>query len=134
MTNLSAIEGIGENYSEKLKSCGVTSLEKLLFKAGTLTGRVALANQSGISPKLISKWVNRADLTRIKGVGGEYADLLELSGVDTVVELAQRNAANLHRRMIEVNTQKNLVRALPSSAHVEDWVNQAKSMSRAIHY
>ena len=33
----------------------------------------------------------RANLERIKGVGEEYADLLEVSGVDTVPELARRH-------------------------------------------
>jgi len=51
-------------------------------------------------------WVNRADLARVKGVGSEYADLLENSGVDTVPELAQRNPSNLYHKMIEVNEKK----------------------------
>lgn len=134
MTKLSDIEGIGASYAEKLKDCGIGTQEQLLTKGGTTAGRKALVNESGISAKLIMKWINRADLARIKGVGGEYADLLECAGVDTVPELAQRNAANLHKKMGEVNEEKKLVRSLPSESQVAAWVTLAEKTDRAIHY
>tara|TARA_R110001592_G_scaffold363396_2_gene687768 strand:+ start:202126 stop:202530 length:405 start_codon:yes stop_codon:yes gene_type:complete len=134
MTKLSDIEGIGASYAEKLKECGIGTQEQLLAKGGTTAGRKALVNESGISAKLVMKWINRADLARIKGVGGEYADLLECAGVDTVPELAQRNAANLHKKMSEVNEEKKLVRSLPSESQVAAWVTQAEKTDRAIHY
>ena len=77
-------------------------------------------------------WCNRADLARIKGVGEEYADLLEHGGVDTVPELAQRNAANLHEKLKEINEEKKLVRQTPSLSKIEDWVKQAKDLPRVI--
>lgn len=49
-------------------------------------------------------------------------------------ELAQRNADNLHTKMVEVNEAKALVRQLPSLSAVEDWVKQAKLLPRAIEY
>ena len=134
VTKLSSIEGIGETFANKLKACNVTTQEKLLEKGGTPKGRKALIEESGISDKLILKWINRADLARIKGVGGEYADLLECAGVDTVPELAQRNAANLYTKLEQVNEEKKLVRSLPTTAAVEKWVEQAKGLDRAIHY
>lgn len=134
MTKLSDIEGIGEKYAEKLKICGIATQEQLLKQGGTPAGRKKLIDDSGISDKLVLKWINRADLARVKGIGGEYADLLECSGVDTVPELAQRNSANLHAKMAEVNESKKLVRSLPSETMVSNWVEQAKGMDRAIHY
>ncbi len=134
MTKLSEIEGIGAAYAEKLKACGIKSVESLLEKGANPVGRAALAKASELSPKLISKWVNRADLARIKGIGSEYADLLECSGVDTIPELAQRNAANLLAKLKSVNEEKKLVRALPNLAKVEDWIKQAKQLPRAINY
>lgn len=134
MTKLSDIEGIGAKFSEKLNACGVATQEQLLDKAGALSGRKALIKESGISDKLILKWVNRADLARVRGIGSEYADLLECAGVDTVPELARRNAANLHAKMNEVNASKKLVRSLPAESVVDKWVEQAKTMGRRIHY
>ncbi|WP_305043766.1 DUF4332 domain-containing protein, partial [Geoalkalibacter sp.] len=84
--------------------------------------------------KLLLKWINNSDLFRIKGVGQEYADLLEQAGVDTVPELAQRKPENLHQKMTELNEQKKLVRKLPTLDQVQSWVAQAKELPRVIHY
>jgi predicted flap endonuclease-1-like 5' DNA nuclease len=134
MTKLETIEGIGEIYAEKLEQAGVGSLEALLEQGKTPKGRADLAEKTGISGKLILKWVNRVDLFRIKGIGEEYGDLLEIAGVDTVPELAQRNAENLYNKINEVNQERKLVRRLPSLAQVIDWVEQAKELPRAITY
>ena len=134
MTRIAEIEGIGDVYAAKLSESGITSVEALLAAAGPADGRKALAEKTGISPALILEWVNHADLFRIKGIGEEYSDLLEEAGVDTVVELAQRNPHNLHAKLAEVNRAKQLVRQLPSQAQVSDWVAQAKTLPRAVSY
>lgn len=128
------IEGVGEAYGEKLRAAGIATTEALLEKGGKPAGRKAIAEETGISAKLVLEWVNRADLKRVKGIGTQYSDLLEHSGVDTVPELAQRNAANLHAKMTEVNEAKNLVRQLPALSIVEGWIAQAKELPRAIEY
>ncbi|UCD43720.1 MAG: DUF4332 domain-containing protein [Chloroflexota bacterium] len=132
--DLAYVEGIGEVYSGKLKEIGVDSPQVLLERGATPQGRKELSEASGISGALILEWVNHVDLFRIKGVGSEYADLLEEAGVDTVVELAQRNPANLFEKLSEVNAEKSLVRKLPTQAEVEDWVAQAKDLPRMISY
>jgi predicted flap endonuclease-1-like 5' DNA nuclease len=134
MAKLSQVEGIGTSYAEKLVDAGIRTTQALLDKGATSKGRRELAEATGISGKLILKWVNHTDLFRVKGVGEEYADLLEAAGVDTVPELAQRNPQNLHRKLIEVNEEKKLVRQTPSKAAVENWVKQAKALPRVIEY
>ncbi len=134
MAKLTTVEGIGEIYAQKLHNAGIATTGALLDKGATPHGRQALAEEAGISDKLILEWVNHADLFRIKGVGEEYADLLEEAGVDTVPELAQRNPANLHAKLGEVNAAKKLVRRLPTAAQVADWVEQAKALPRVITY
>jgi predicted flap endonuclease-1-like 5' DNA nuclease len=134
MTKLTYVEGIGGTYAAKLIEAGIRTAEALLKIGATPKGRKEIAEKSGISEKLILEWVNHVDLFRIKGVGEEYADLLEEAGVDTVVELAQRKAENLLAKMQEVNKEKKLVRQLPVLAQVSSWVEQAKKMERAIHY
>jgi len=134
MAALEEIEGIGPSNAGKLKEAGIGSIEKLLEEGKTPKGRKGIAEKTSIGDSQILKWVNRADLARIKGVGEEYADLLECAGVDTVPELAQRNAENLTAKMTEVNEEKNLVRSLPSQKQVEGWVAQAKDLPRVITY
>ena len=134
MTRLTTIEGIGEVYSQQLAEMGIQTTEQLLEKGSSPAGRKELVEKTGISSSLILKWVNRADLFRIKGVGEEYSDLLEIAGVDTVPELAQRNAENLYQKVVEANQEKNLVRRLPPQSAVRDWIEQAKKLPRAINY
>ena len=134
MTKIIDIEGIGASYAEKLEAQGISTVEQLLQEGSTSKGRKSLADATGISSKLILKWVNRADLFRINGIGEEYADLLEVAGVDTVPELAQRNATNLHKTIVEVNDEKNLVRRVPGESQVKGWVDQAKELPRVITY
>lgn len=134
MAKLEMVEGIGEGYAGKLRSAGVATTDMLLEMGSTKKGREDLAEKSGISGKLILEWVNHVDLFRISGVGEEYADLLEASGVDTVPELAQRRADNLHKKLAELNTAKKLVRQLPSEKQVQGWIEQAKELPRKIQY
>lgn len=134
MTSIVDIEGVGEQYAEKLKAIGVASVEALLEKGATSKGRTEIADKSGIGAKHILRWVNHADLFRIKGVAGQYSELLEASGVDTVVELSKRKPENLYEAMVKSNTEKRLVRALPSQDKVSDWVAQAKALPRKVQY
>jgi len=106
----------------------------LLAAGGTPEGRASIAQKTDISDSLILEWVNHADLFRISGVGSEYADLLEAAGVDTVVELAQRNAGSLAVGLTQANEQKSLVRQVPSEAQVLAWIEQAKGLERAVHH
>ena len=134
MASLIEIEGIGPVYRKKLVAYGIKTVEALLKQGASSSGRSKIADGTGISSSLVLEWVNHADLWRIKGVSEEYSDLLEEAGVDTVVELAQRNADNLYTKMKEVNMAKKLVRRLPSAKQVIDWVSQAKKLPRVITY
>jgi PAS domain S-box-containing protein len=128
------IEGIGPVYADKLAEHGISTTDELLQAGASRKGRQELADSSGISRELILKWVNRADLMRVPGVGEEYSDLLEAAGVDTVKELRKRNPENLHLAMAEVNTRKNLVRRLPHFSEVQAWVEAAKGMEVVVTY
>ena len=134
MVMLDALEGIAKTYMAKLKDAGYSSTEDLLEAGATPAGRKNVAESTGVSEKLILRWVNMADLFRIKGVGEEYSDLLEAAGVDTVPELAQRNAENLHAKTEEVNAAKNLVRRAPSLSEITGWITQAKDLPRKVNY
>jgi predicted flap endonuclease-1-like 5' DNA nuclease len=134
MAKIIDLEGVGPVYAEKLIAVGIKTVEALLKAGATPKGRQELAEKTGVSSTLILKWVNFADLYRIKGVGEEYSELLEAAGVDTVKELAQRNPDNLYAKIVEVNQEKELVRQIPGSQQVASWVEQAKALPRAIEY
>ena len=128
------IEGIGEAYAQKLEAAGIRTTDDLLQRAATPKGRTQIAEETGISPKLILKWANHADLFRIKGVAGQFAELLEAAGVDTVKEFRHRVAANLQPKMVEINEQKNLCNRVPSVSELERMIQQAKELEPVLTY
>lgn len=131
---LAYLEGIGMEYSQKLAEAGITTTGKLMVEAITRKGRQELAEKSGIPEALLLRWVNHIDLYRIKGIGSEYADLLEAAGVDSVPELAQRNPDHLHQTLVETNLEKRLARQEPSLEQVAGWIEQAKLLPRIVQY
>lgn len=134
MAKIIDVEGIGPKYARKLSDAGIKTTDALLKKGATPAGRKELAEKTGIGHELILDWVNYVDLYRIKGIGSEYSQLLEKTGVDTVVELSKRKPENLLKMLEEINTQKKLVRKLPALSLVTDWVEQAKKLPRVIKY
>jgi len=136
MASIETIEGIGVRNGKALRKAGVRSTAALLKSAGSKKGRRACAAETGCTEAQLLEWVNRADLMRVRGVGEEYSDLLERSGVDTVKELRRRKPANLHTKLLEVNTAKkrNLVRRPPSLGEVERWVAHAGTLEAAVSH
>ncbi len=128
------VEGIGEIYAEKLIAAGIETAEILLEKCAAPAGRKTLAEQTGISEKLILKWTNHADLFRINGVGPQFAELLEAAGVDTVKEFRHRVAANLKAKMDEVNEEKHLCGRVPSEVEIQKMIDQAKELPPTMTY
>ena len=129
------VEGIGPVFGEKLRAAGVESVEELLAKGASRGGRTALVEATGIDGGKILEWVNHADLMRIKGVGSQYADLLEAAGVDSPAELAQRNAANLADAFQSVVAERpGIVRRIPTEAEVADWIAEAKGMPKVVEH
>jgi predicted flap endonuclease-1-like 5' DNA nuclease len=134
MAHITKIEGIGDAYAEKLGAAGIKSTDDLLTKAADKKGRESVAAATGISEVVLLKWVNQADLQRVKGVGEEYGELLERSGVDSVPELATRNAANLAAKMAEVNAKLKLTGTVPSEATVTAWISHAKELGKIVSH
>jgi len=134
MAKLTTIEGVGATSAGKLEAAGISTTDALLEKGASAKGRKEISEASGLSEKVVLRWVNMCDLFRINGVGEEYADLLEAAGVDTIPELAQRNPDNLAAKMAEVNQQKKLVRSTPTATTVAGWVEHAKDLPKIVRH
>ena len=128
------IEGIGPVSAARLRDIEIKTTDELLAQGRTPAGRKQIAAQTEIPEKKVLRWVNMADLFRIKGVGAEYAELMEAAGVDTVKELKNRNAENLAEKMVEINAAKKLTRQVPSPKMVVQWVEEAKTMPAGVEY
>lgn len=128
------ISDIGPDARSRLKSAGIRTTARLLDAAKSPKGRKILADQTGIEEKRILNWANAADRLRIKGIGGEYSDLLQAAGVDTVKELKYRNPGKLAEALASANAKSKLARVLPSPKAIERWIEQAKRIQLKITY
>lgn len=131
---ISDIDGIEPEIAVRLKSVGIRTTGKLLEAAKSPRGRRVLAEKTGFDEKKILCWANLADKMRIKGIGEEYAELLQAAGVDTVKELKYRNPCNLAKALAAANTRRKLVRLLPSEKAVLRWIEHAKKLPLKISY
>ena len=134
MSDVTRIEGIGKVYAARLEAAGVGTVEALLEAGASPQGRRKLAETTGISGKRLLRWVNMADLFRIKGVAEGFSDLLEAAGVDTVVELARRNPDHLYQALVDARREKGLTRVVPPQSSVTAWVEQAAALPRVVTY
>lgn len=136
MATITAIQGMAEAKADKLREAGIRTTDALLANANTKKRREKLSKETRISEKQILTWVNHADLMRIKGISGQYSELLEAAGVDTIKELRSRNAENLTAAMEKKNkARKNkLVQRTPSEKVVQKWIDQAKGLKPIVRH
>jgi predicted RecB family nuclease len=126
--------GCDEDTIADLKSVGIRTTARLLDAAKNPKGRKVLAEKIGVNQKQVLCWANQADRMRIKGMGKEYAELLQHAGVDTVNELRYRNPTRLAKSMATANAKRKLVRILPSEKAVLRWIEHAKKLPLKISY
>jgi len=134
MVPLEKVEGIGKISAQKLSWAGIESAETLLERGATRRGRQVIAGETGLSSKRILEWVNHVDLFRIKGVGEEYAELLEEVGVKNMMALAHSSPENLAEKIAQVNEARNLVRRQPSLKVIKRWVKEAQKLPQIVEF
>lgn len=132
--SITDIGDIGPDYAERLRAIGIRTTARLLESAKSPKQRKQLAERTGLDERRILRWANLVDRMRIKGVGEDYAALLQAAGVDTIRELKYRNPEKLARAMAEANARRKLVRVLPSDRAVHRWVEEAKRLQPKISY
>lgn len=122
------IEGVGKIYAKKLRSIGVRQTHDLLDLCRDAEGRDRLAKYLKVSSKEVSRWTSMADLMRVSGIGGQFAELLEAANVSTIEDLMNQKGDQLAQRLNEINNKKNMARNVPDSSRVGEWVKQASKM------
>lgn len=132
MGRIDEVAGLGVRQATRLRKAGVKTSKGLIEEASTRAGRSALSKKTGLPPRDLKSWVHHADLLRVNGVGGEYAELLVAAGVDTIRDLRRRNPTALVAKIISMNGSKKVVRRLPTEAMVSGWIESASSIEPSI--
>ncbi len=120
------IVGLEAQQAKKLEKEGILSVEDLIPLSSYDIKK--LAKKTGISAKLIDTWQEHADLMRIEGITPKYANILNLSGVNSVKQLARRNPESLLERIVKLNEeQPDLITKVPALKQVKEWISKAKA-------
>lgn len=134
MARIDEIRSLSHKDATRLRKAGVRTTTALLRRASTRAGRSELAGETDISTADLLRWVNVADLMRIRGIGGEYAELLASCGIQTLKELRRRNPVALTAKILSMNGRKDLVRRLPTESMVEAWIDRATSLELVVRH
>jgi len=132
--SIADMQAIAPFYAKKLKAAGIRSTTRLLARAATPKLRKELEYETNIPMRLILDWANIADLTRVRGIALDYAELLSAAGVNTVRDLGRRNPRTLVARIAKINEGKARVEVLPSEGRVTRWIETAKSLAPGMEY
>ena len=129
---LNRLSGTTPEIVAKLKAIGIKNSKHLLEACRTPAARAELATRTDMDQQLVLKLANRADLARIRNIGGVYSRLLEEAGVETVVELARRSPEDLRAELNKINAEKRVAGRVPAQAMVNGWVSKAQKLSQAL--
>lgn len=131
---ITELGGCSDLMAARLAETGIFDAAQLLRQCGTPGERRELASSTELEESALLALANRADLCRVRGVAGVYADLLERAGVDTVRELAVRRPDHLFEKLMAVNSAERITGTPPTRRQVEKWVEQARGLGPALSY
>ena len=123
---LTDIIGLEEKHAKLLYDAGIREIEDLL--ALSYYQIKQLARSIGVSVKTLDTWQEHADLMRVESISPEIANALNLIGIDSLKELAYRNAKSSLERLKKLKQENpKALGKLPNLKNVEDWIKSAKS-------
>jgi len=131
---ITELDRIAPGVGERLKANKIRTTQRLLEAAKTHKKRLELAKATGVPASAILRCTTMSDRLRVKGIGRENAELLELAGVKTVQDLRYRNPANLAQAMAKANSRHKLLRVAPTEKMVAGWIERAKKLPIQVSY
>jgi len=126
------VEGIGPTYGGRLRAINIETTEQLLEKCCESSQQTDAAKHVKVEPFVVGKWVSMSDMMRVPGVRGQYAELLEASGIALVGELARQEGATLAAKMARVNAEEHRTQSVPDPQTVSGWIEKAQGLATKI--
>jgi predicted flap endonuclease-1-like 5' DNA nuclease len=129
---LSKLRGVPLRLRRALKAHRITSCDRLLAAAAAAPARAALAAALMVDEATLRRLVQRADMSRVVGIGAVFGMMLEDLGVLDVGMLAAADAEALHERLRRLNTEERIARRAPTPEEVRDWIRQAAALPKLV--
>ncbi len=129
--DIEEIEGIGKGFGKRLRALQVETTQDLLAKCNSASAVAAIGKSMGLQAAVVQSWVCMADLLRVPEIDGQYAELLEWSGIHSVQQLAQQQAEALATQLKQTNTGQRRTEHVPDAATLAQWIDAAKGLPGA---
>jgi len=121
--DIEEIEGIGPAFGKRFRGIGINTTCDLANAYLRDNGASKKASKKlDINLDAIKSWASMADLMRISGVGGQFAEIIQTVGISSRDALRKANAKTLYNKMEEYNAQHSIVPEVPSQTMVESWI------------
>ena len=125
---LTEIIGLEEKHAQRLEKAGIKEVEDLLTLSYYQIKK--LARSIGVTVKALDTWQEHADLMRIQGVNPEFANAINLIGIDSVKEFAYRNAKTTVEKLKELKKENpKILSKVPTLKNIEAWISEAKNLA-----
>ncbi len=121
--DIEEIEGIGPGYGKKLRSLGVETTCDLANRYLNNQDAIDKASKEiKVGKAVIAAWASMADLMRIDGVDGQYAEIMQIVGISSRDELAKSDIDSLYKEMVEFNSNRPIVPEVPTTQMLKRWI------------
>ncbi len=130
--DIEEIEGIGKSYAQRLRKIRIATTRQLLDKGTNPTIISEIASQVNKKEKVVQSWISMADLIRVPGIRGKFAELLTASNIKSVQQLAKQDGSDLTKKIAEVNVSENRNRTVPTLEMVTAWIAAAQNLPQTI--
>lgn len=117
------IEGIGTKYATRLNARGIITIPQLLSLPPT-----TVATYADCTHQLAEEWQGEARLQQVKGIGPQFAEILAMTGLRTVHDLANSDVDELLRKVeaIESRRKTRVLKVDVQRHHIEKFVQAAR--------
>ena len=127
---IAMIQSISNSDAKRLIAMKIETTKDLLSRTSSDTAIDLLAKSLGKEQKVIRQWTNNASLIQVKGVDALLAELIELSGIDSVEALANSNLSQVADGITMVYQTISKRNKLPSKSELQSVINNAKAICR----
>ena len=127
--DIEEIDGIGKGFGKRLRKIGICTTTDLLEKCQNDDSYAKhIAKAMSQNEKTVGIWLDMADLLRVDGVDGKYAELLYLSGIKSSAELATSDMIKIRSKIKNIVKNQHHAKKTPTKKMILNWIALAKRL------
>lgn len=126
-TDVREVEGIGDAFTRRLSELGIQTTDQL-----RLTSAEVLAGHLGVTPHVVQKWQQMAEMMIVAGIGKQSAEVLAragVTGIDALQQMNPKQLAGVVKAYVET-LESGGTRVGPATAR--GWIRNARRLKKTL--